>query len=309
MPDSFAIETRGLTRAFGSCTAVESLDLSVPRGSIYGFLGPNGAGKTTTIRLLLGLLRADRGSILLDGELLTPERRDLMRYIGALVETPTLYPHLTGRENLEITRRILDVPTTRIAEALDLFGLANDAHRVVRTYSLGMRQRLGLALAWLGHPRLLLLDEPANGLDPAGIRELRNQIRHLAHDLHVTVFLSSHVLREVEQLADCIGIINQGRLLFQGRIQELHRYQAPLAVVTDRNADSAAVLKTSGWQVLDASGDRTIVRVSSDADIAAINRSLLNHGFQIYRLERPPETLEELFLRLVSETSQQETLQ
>lgn len=309
MTDSFAIETTGLTRAFGSCRAVDGIDLRVPRGNIYGFLGPNGAGKTTTIRLLLGLLRPDSGSILLDGEILTPERRDLMRYIGALVETPSLYPHLTGQENLEITRRILDVPRSRITNSLDLFGLANDAHRVVRTYSLGMRQRLGLALAWLGEPRLLMLDEPANGLDPAGIQALRGQLRQLAHEQSVTVFLSSHVLREVEQIADRIGIINHGRLLFQGRFQELQRYQAPLTVVTDRNSAAADVLKSDGWQVLGNSGDSTVVRITGDTDIAVINRSLLERGFQIYRLERTQETLEELFLRLVSDTSEQKITQ
>lgn len=309
MTDSFAIETTGLTRAFGSCKAVDGIDLRVPRGNIYGFLGPNGAGKTTTIRLLLGLLRADSGSILLGGEILTPERRDLMRYIGALVETPSLYPHLTGHENLEITRRILDVPRSRITNSLDLFGLANDANRGVRTYSLGMRQRLGLALAWLGQPRLLMLDEPANGLDPAGIQALRGQLRQLAHEQSVTVFLSSHVLREVEQIADRIGIINHGRLLFQGRFQELQRYQAPLTVVTDRSLDAAAVLKSDGWEVLENSGDSTVVRITGDTDIAVINRSLLERGFQVYRLERTQETLEELFLRLVSNAPEQKITQ
>lgn len=309
MTDSFAIETHGLTRAFGSCLAVDTIDLRVPRGNIYGFLGPNGAGKTTTIRLLLGLLRPNSGSILLDGEILTRDRRDMMRRIGALVETPTLYPHLTGRENLEVTRRILDVPVSRIDAAAEVFGLGNDAHRPVRAYSLGMRQRLGLALAWLGQPRLLILDEPANGLDPAGIRELRNQLRQFAHDQDVTVFLSSHVLREVEQLADQIGIINHGRLLFQGRIQELQRYQPPLTVVTDRNAEAAGILRSIGWQVLDSSGDSTTVCITCDADIAAINRSLLGHGIQVYRLERAQETLEDLFLRLVSDSHEKRTVQ
>jgi lantibiotic transport system ATP-binding protein len=300
MTDSLAIETSSLTRSFGPCIAVDGIDLRVSRANVYGFLGPNGAGKTTTIRLLLGLLRPDSGSILLDGEILTRDRRDIMRRIGALVETPALYPHLTGRENLEITRRILDVPESRLSSALDVFGLTKDADRLVRAYSLGMRQRLGLALAWVGEPRLLMLDEPANGLDPAGIRDLRNQIRQFAHDKNVTVFLSSHVLGEVEQIADQIGIINHGRLLFQGRLQELQRYQPPLTVMTDRNPEAAALLKSNGWQVRGNSADSIAVRITSDADIAAINRSLLDHGIQVYRLERTQETLEEFFLRLVS---------
>lgn len=305
MADSLAIETTGLTRSFGACVAVDGIDLRVPRGTVYGFLGPNGAGKTTTIRLLLGLLRPDSGSILFDGEILTRDRRDMMRRIGALVETPTLYPNLTGRENLELTRRILDVAKSRVDASLEVFGLTNDAHRLVRTYSLGMRQRLGLALACLGEPRLLMLDEPANGLDPAGIRDLRNQIRQFAHDQDVTVFLSSHVLREVEQLADQIGIIQHGRLIFQGRLQDLQRYQPPLTVMTDRNSEAVAVLKSNGWQVLGNSADSIAVRITSDADIAAINRSLLDHGIQVYRLEHTQETLEEFFLRLVSGDSEQ----
>jgi ABC-type multidrug transport system ATPase subunit len=308
MTESFAIETRGLTRRFGSCTAVDGLDLRVPRGTIYGFLGPNGAGKTTTIRLLLGLLRPNSGSILLNGELLSQKRRELMRGVGALVETPSLYPHLTGQENLEVTRRILNLPRSRVTDTLAITGLTADAHRVVRDYSLGMRQRLGLALAWLAQPQLVMLDEPANGLDPAGIRELRVHLRQLAHGRNVTVFLSSHVLNEVEQVADWIGIINHGRLLFQGPLQELQRYQAPLKLVTDRSSDAAAVLKAKGWRVLEESGDVVAVQISSDADVAVMNRSLLDHGIQVYRLERSQETLEDLFLRLVSNSEQESTL-
>jgi ABC-type multidrug transport system ATPase subunit len=307
MNDPFAIETRGLTRTFGSSTAVDGIDLRVPRGTIYGFLGPNGAGKTTTIRLLLGLLRPNSGSILLNGELLTQKRRELMRGIGALVETPSLYPHITGQENLEVTRRILNLPRSRVTDALAFTGLTADAHRVVRAYSLGMRQKLGLALAWLGQPRLMMLDEPANGLDPAGIRELRGHLRQFAHDQNVTVFLSSHVLNEIEQVADWIGIINHGRLFFQGKLQELQRYQAPLKVVTDRSSDAAALLKAKGWRVLANSGDVVELQISCETDVAAMNRCLLEHGIQVYRLERRQETLEELFLRLVSTSEGERT--
>jgi len=298
MTDSLAIESRGLTRTFGSCTAVNGLELRVPRGTIYGFLGPNGAGKTTTIRLLLGLLRPTNGTILLNGEPLTRGRRELMRGVGALVETPSLYPHLTGRENLEVTRRILKLSKSRIEEVLALSGLIADANRVVRDYSLGMRQRLGLALAWLGKPALIVLDEPANGLDPAGIRELRANLQELVHDHHVTIFLSSHVLNEVEQMADWIGIINRGQLLFQGKLEELQRYQVPLTVVADRGFDASALLKAKGWRVLKDSDNLLEVEVSLDADIVAINRCLLDSGIHVYRLERRQEALEDLFLRM-----------
>jgi ABC-2 type transport system ATP-binding protein len=304
MPVSWAIETRGLTRRFGAQTAVDGIDLHVPRGAVYGFLGPNGAGKTTTIRLLLGLLRPSSGSILLNGESITEGRPEMMRAVGALVETPSLYPHLTGYENLEVTRRMRDLPERCVPEALLFFGLAEDGDRPVRTYSLGMRQRLGLALAWLGRPELLLLDEPANGLDPAGIRELRERLRQLAREHNVTVFLSSHVLNEVEQVADLIGIVGRGRLLFEGRLNELQRYQAPLVAVTDRSKDAADLLASRGWRVLEASSDSVSVQISSEANAAEVNRCLLEHGIQVFRLERQQETLEDLFLRLVSNSQQ-----
>jgi len=296
------IETRALSRAFGSQKAVDNLDLQVPRGSIYGFLGPNGAGKTTTIRLLLGLLRPSGGGIFFNGEPFTENRRRLLRDIGALVETPSLYHHLTGRENLELTRRILDLPRANVGAALDFVGLTSDAQRPVRTYSLGMRQRLGLALAWLGQPGLLLLDEPANGLDPAGIRELRAQLRGLARERQVTVFLSSHVLNEVEQIADWIGIINRGRLLFQGQLQSLQQYQSPLSVRVDRRADASALLKEKGFNVREEGDDTLSIQTSSEEDAATVNGLLMRHGIQVFRLERRQDSLEDIFLLLVSDS-------
>jgi ABC-type multidrug transport system ATPase subunit len=221
MSSSLAIETHDLTRTFGSRLAVDRLDLSVPCGTIYGFLGPNGAGKTTTIRMLLGLLRPSDGRILINGEPFTRDRRDLLRGVGAMVESPSLYPHLTGEENLDVTRRLLDLPAGRVQEVLELFGLAKDAQRPVRTYSTGMRQLLGLALAWIGRPSLLVLDEPTSSLDPAATRKLRALLRRLTAEEGLTAFLSSHVLGEVEQIADWVGIIHEGRLLFQGELASL----------------------------------------------------------------------------------------
>src|SRR5262245_58240224 len=216
-----AIETRRLTRRFGTQLAVDDLNLSAPEAGVYGFLGPNGAGKTTTIRMLLGLIRPDAGEVWLFGAPLAANRQSLMRRVGALVEVPSLYPHLTGRENLEVTRRLLGGPRELIDRALDIVKLTADSHRRVREYSLGMRQRLGLALALLNKPELLILDEPTNGSDPAGIHEMRDLIRRLPAEFGITVFLSSHLLSEVEQIAGHIGIIHQGRLLFQGTLPEL----------------------------------------------------------------------------------------
>jgi len=217
---ALAIETRGLTRSFDGCVAVDHIDLAVPRGSIYGFLGPNGAGKTTTIRLLLGLLTPTSGEIRFNNEPFTRDRRALLRRIGALVEGPSLYSNLTAEENLDVTRRLVAAPPARVPEALDAFDLARDARRLVKTFSTGMRQQLALALAWLGEPDLLILDEPANGLDPAAVRRLRAFLTRLAAEGR-TVFVSSHVLSEIDQIADWVGIISRGRLVHQGTLAAL----------------------------------------------------------------------------------------
>jgi ABC-type multidrug transport system ATPase subunit len=214
-----AITTSGLTRRFGMLTAVDDLDLRVPRSSIYGFLGPNGAGKTTTIRLLLGLIRPHAGEVQLFGEPLRQRRMVLLRRVGALVESPSLYPNLTGRENLEVTRRLIGGEKAQIGQALHIVHLEDAADRRVGGYSSGMKQRLSLALALLNTPELLILDEPTNGLDPAGIQEMRDLIVRLPQEYGVTVFLSSHLLAEVEQVATHIGIIRQGRLRFQGTLR------------------------------------------------------------------------------------------
>ncbi|MGH9409605.1 MAG: ABC transporter ATP-binding protein [Vicinamibacterales bacterium] len=217
----YAVETAGLTRRFGPRLAVDDVDLQVPQGSVYGFLGPNGAGKTTTIRMLLGLLRPTRGDVIIYGERLKPSAWHLLRQVGALVEGPSLYPHLTGEENLEVTTRLLGLPRAAVARALERFELTLDARRLVRTYSSGMRQLLALAQAWLAEPRLLVLDEPTNSLDPAATRKLRRLLRHTVEDGRGTVFLSSHILAEVEQVADWIGIIHKGRLLHQAPLASL----------------------------------------------------------------------------------------
>lgn len=202
MPASLAIETRNLTYRFGSLTAVATLNLQVPTGSICGFLGTNGAGKTTTIRLLLGLLNPSDGAILIDGQFLSRAHPELRSRIGALIESPSLYPNLTGRGNLEVIRRLLDITPANVPEVLMLVQLTKESDRLVRTYSLGMRQRLGLAIALLGNPKLLVPDEPANGLDPAGVHDLRNLLLTPVRQRGATVFLSSHLLAEVEQIAD-----------------------------------------------------------------------------------------------------------
>src|SRR6185436_14419532 len=289
------IETRGLTRRFGNQLAVNNLNLSVPAAGVYGFLGPNGAGKTTAIRMLLGLIRPNAGEVRLFGQPLLPNRASLMRHVGALVEMPSLYPHLTGRENLEVTRRLLGAPRELIDLALETVRLTKDANRRVREYSLGMRQRTGLALALLNKPDLLILDEPTNGLDPAGIHEMRDLIRRLPGESGITVFLSSHLLSEVEQIASHIGIIHEGRLLFQGSLAELQSKQRiQLNVGVKQAAAAIDCLTKAGWEVHQVDGMLRIAARTSD-DAVAINTLLVEHRIDVFHLALAQASLEEIF--------------
>ena len=297
-----AIRTRGLTRLFPGGHGVHALDLEVPEGAIYGFLGPNGAGKTTSIRLLLGLLHTDAGAIELFGEPLGGSRRAALRHVGALVESPSLYPHLSGRDNLEVTRRLLGAPRERIAEVLARVDLAVDADRRVREYSMGMRQRLAIGLALLGAPRLLLLDEPSNGLDPAGIVELRALLRRLAGE-GITVFLSSHLLSEIELVATHVGVLQAGRLRFQGRLEELRgRVRPRLRVRAEPALRAAELLLRLGETVqLDAEG--CLLLEPGKRDEAEINRLLVEHGLAVSLLQLEQPSLESLFFDLTIDTA------
>jgi ABC-2 type transport system ATP-binding protein len=223
METSKVIQTQGLSRSFGDRQVVCGLDLSVPEQVVYGFLGPNGAGKTTTIRMLLGLIHPTSGSISFFGKPAVSGDWHRLEKVGALVEAPSLYPNLTGRENLEVVRRMLDLPRVNIDRVLGIVKLSNDANRLVRHYSLGMQQRLAIALAMLNQPKLLILDEPTNGLDPFGIQEIRDLIRDIPEKEGVTVFLSSHLLSEVELMATHVGIIRSGSLRFQGPLARLRQ--------------------------------------------------------------------------------------
>ena len=242
------IVTEGVSKAFGSVPAVRDLSLQVGQGRVYAFLGPNGAGKSTTIRILLGLLRPSSGSVALFGRPLEQHRLEILARTGSLVENPSHYPHLTARENLEIPRRILDAPRSDIDRVLTMVGLEKTASKLVRSFSLGMKQRLGLAQALLGKRELLILDEPTNGLDPAGISEMRTLIRRMPAEHGITVFLSSHLLGEVEQVATDVGILSQGSLVFQGPIAELARLRrSRLRIHVDRPGEAAALLGSLGW--------------------------------------------------------------
>jgi ABC-2 type transport system ATP-binding protein len=296
-----AIRTSGLTRRFGDLVAVDDVNLCVPRGSVYGFLGPNGAGKTTTIRMLLGLIRPHEGEVHLFGQSLHDERIGLMRRVGALVESPSLYPHLTGRENLEVTRRLLGSSREQIERALATVHLEESADRCVKAYSTGMRQRLALALALLGDPELLILDEPTNGLDPAGIREMREFLRRLPEELGVTVFLSSHLLSEVEQVATHIGIVGHGRLLFQGTPEELQaQLEDHVTLGVDRPEKAERLLLRAGWAVRQNGMGHLHVTVNGRSDVTLINTRLVQEGIRVFHLSLEQPSLEDVFLRLTS---------
>ncbi|MEO8609400.1 MAG: ABC transporter ATP-binding protein [Chloroflexota bacterium] len=298
----FAIETQGLTRQYGAVVAVDKLSLQVPRGSMYGFLGPNGAGKTTTIRTLLGLIRPNAGQVMLFGQ---PFQRKLLGKVGALVETPSLYPNLTGRENLEVTRRLLDAKSAQIERALKIVNLQDVGGKLVKNYSLGMKQRLGIALALLNEPELLMLDEPTNGLDPAGIHEIRELLRRLPTEFGITVFLSSHLLGEVEQIATHLGIINQGKLIYQGTMASLENMREDHVRLGAFEPEGALVLlQSAGYQVHMDDEKRLIVSAARREEAARINATLVKQSKDVYHLSLERRSLEDIFLQLTAEGAQ-----
>ena len=303
----FVVETAGLTKRFGDRTVVQDVELQVPRGSAFGYLGPNGAGKTTLIRMLLGLTRATSGSMRLLG-LPVPERRnEALARVGAIVEEPRFHRYLTGRENLRIVAAARGPEaTSRIDASIERVGLARRAADRVGSYSLGMRQRLGIARILLADPDLLILDEPMNGLDPAGIEDTRILIRSLVAEGR-TVMLSSHLLDEVEKTVDALAIVDQGRVIVQGSIGELTRSGPPTLLVASGNARQAGALLARHAAVDGVSDEDGLLRVRLRGEdsaareaIADINRRLVEAGIPVYRLEPEHASLESRFLEITS---------
>lgn len=215
------IETHNLTKAYSDFTAVSDVNLHIPKGKVYGFLGPNGAGKSTTMKMFLGLTKPTSGSFTINGKKYPEDRMQILKEVGSFIEAPAFYGNLSGKENLDIIRKILGLPKSSVDEALEIVGLTQWKGRMAKKYSLGMKQRLGLASALIGKPPILILDEPTNGLDPVGVHEIRNLIRSLPETFDCTVLVSSHLLSEIELMADNIGILNHGDLLFEGTIETL----------------------------------------------------------------------------------------
>ena len=293
------ISTEGLSFNFGNQQVVKSLSLHVPEGSIYGFLGPNGAGKTTTIKLLLNLLKTDQGSIHIFDKELKSNRIDILSQIGSLIEQPAIYLHLTGKENLLNRALLLEIPEKRVAEMLDLVHLTSAANKKAGQYSLGMKQRLGIALALLPDPKLLILDEPTNGLDPNGIIEVRELLLRLVKQQQKTVFISSHLLAEVERMASHVGIINNGELLFQGSINELQALNQPqVQIEAENTVDAANLLKRNDFTVTEIDDNHIFVPFTSKQNMGEINTLLNKNGYTVYSINKQQKDLEKLFLAI-----------
>jgi ABC-2 type transport system ATP-binding protein len=294
------IETRGLTKRFGARAAVDAVDLVVPAGVAFGFLGPNGAGKTTLIRTLLGLTRPSSGRIELLGLPQPKGRRDALARVGAIVEEPRFHPHLTGRENLWIVAAARDrAAAGRIDGALERVGLAHRADERVKAYSLGMRQRLGIARCLLADPVLLILDEPMNGLDPAGILEMRRLIRAFV-DEGRTVFLSSHLLDEVEKTCDQVAIVDRGRILVQGAVADIAAGGDPTVLIEVDDAEAALRVLDGRVVRVEEEGRGLRLTLADGITPAQANAALVGAGIAVSRLEPHRATLEQTFLSITS---------
>ncbi|WP_368237341.1 ABC transporter ATP-binding protein [Bacillus velezensis] len=291
------VVTHDLTKKYKKHTSVDGLNLRIRRGEIYGFLGPNGAGKTTTIRMLLGLVKPTKGNIEIFGQNLNKNRLQILQRIGSLVESPTYYGNLTGYENLEAVRRLRGLPEQRVNEVLETVRLSKVANRLTKEYSLGMKQRLGIAVALLSSPDLLILDEPTNGLDPSGIQEIRELIKELPKS-GMSVIVSSHLLSEIDQMATQVGIINNGRIIFQDSIASLHQKRKPLLKVGVSDViEAKTILNRKGLKV-DLQKNYLWLSQTEPEFVSEINSILLHSGLSVFRLEEKTRSLEDIFLEL-----------
>ena len=293
------VQTRGLCKQYGKVLRVNHLDLQVPEGAIYGFLGPNGAGKSTTLKMILGLVLPTAGSISVFGKEVNGHNRlDMLKQVGSLIESPSYYGHLTGEENLKVVQTLRGVPEKDVYEVLEIVRLEGQRSKKVAHYSLGMKQRLGLAAALLGFPRLLILDEPTNGLDPAGIQEMRELICSLPARFGMTVLVSSHLLSEIDQMADHVGIIREGELVFQDTLETLHRHSRHNLAL--RTGDNEGALKLLHQNRVPCAQEEDYILLPrlDDPDAAKLIRYLIGHGVDVLRLEERQKSLEDIFLEL-----------
>ena len=298
---NYVVETTALSKQYAGRPVVDQVSLCVPEGSVYGFIGPNGAGKSTTMKMLLGLLKPSGGSIQILGQKMSPGNRlELLGQTGSLIESPSCYGHLTGEENLQIVADLKNAPKKDIDRVLEIVSLTSSRKKKVKQYSLGMRQRLGIAQALLGAPRLLILDEPTNGLDPAGIQEMRGLIREMPRRCGATVLVSSHLLSEMEQMAGHVGIIDHGRLLFQGPLSELQRHSRGGITLRVLHPDNAMPILGRLESVEQTQQSFRLPAMPEDR-LALLVRQLAESGAGVVELRRHTKSLEEIFLSLTGE--------
>ncbi len=296
---SYIVETERLTKRYGTRTVVEDLHLRIPPGCVYGFLGPNGAGKSTTMKMLLALVEPSSGEVRVMGRPMhRRSRRELLGRIGSLIETPPGYAHLTGAENMRLVERLLGLETRQVDQAVRIVRLEQQMDKKVRDYSLGMKQRLGIAMALARRPRLLILDEPTNGLDPAGIEEMRALLRRLADD-GVTVMVSSHLLGEIDKTATMLGILSSGRMIFQGTRADLLTASTPDVLITCRDPQRAGAA-LSHLDTRPAGDSRIRIRGLDDDRTAGAVAALVGEGIAVYEVRRDEQTLEDVFMRFTA---------
>ena len=304
MSNPLIIKTSGLSYNYAKdVRTLHDINLQVEKGSIYGFLGPNGSGKTTTLCVLLGLLNNQQGDIEIFGEHLHANRLNILKRIGSLIETPSLYGHLTAKENLEVYRQVYGASKARVAEVLDIVGLSGTGKKIVKRFSLGMKQRLSIALALLPNPELLILDEPTNGLDPAGIIEMREFIKQLNKGYGMTIVISSHLLTEVEKMVSHVGIILNGKMLFQGTLAELHAFQQKGSRLLIETSDNNAAIKLLDEYEPLIVGDTVSIALPAKKQVASIQRTLMQNNLDVYLVQPKKNDLEQLFIDLTTTQS------
>ena len=299
----FCVETKNLTHKFSEQEAVlRNINMQVPQGSIYGFLGPNGAGKTTTLKLILGLLKKQEGDIFIFNKPFADNRIELLKNIGSLIESPSLYGHLTAIENLKVWQKLYQCPVQRINEVLEIVGLTKTGNKKVTNFSLGMKQRLSIAVALLHNPALLILDEPTNGLDPNGIIEMRELLKQLNKEHGITIVISSHLLPEIEKLVTHIGIINKGAMMFQGTLPELLNKQQQTSFISIDTNDAEKTMQIINSNNINAHVEQGKIQMplTSKKNIAAITKQLIESSIEVYEITTVKNDLEVIFMDLIN---------
>jgi len=299
---TYCVQTTQLSHSFANGEKVlKDINLQVPQGSIYGFLGPNGAGKTTTLKLLLGLLKKQQGNIEILGKSFRENRIEILKQTGSLIESPSLYGQLTATENLQVMQKVYQCSKKRIGEVLQLVGLSATGNKKAQQFSLGMKQRLSIAIALLHQPSLLILDEPTNGLDPNGIIEIRELLKKLNNVFGVTIIISSHLLAEIEKLVTHVGVIHKGQLLFQGTLQQLEQRQQQAYTIINTNDEVSALRIIRNMDVVVSTEKNKLVLPVTDREkIAAINQQLVSNGLLVYEITYVKNDLETIFINMIN---------